>query len=112
MKCLMLVLLGLATLVAARPDSVVDISEEDIHQSMEVGDDNTMTGSFSWTSPEGTQYFVKYIADGNGFRILESNAVPATVQGVKADGTQGSFLSSEEFDDDDDDDFFDDDDRK
>lgn len=49
----------------------------------------------SWTSPEGEQYFVKYIADDDGFRILESNAVPA-VGDVRADGNQGSFFSSEE----------------
>ncbi|XP_071534556.1 uncharacterized protein [Panulirus ornatus] len=104
MKCAVVLLLGLAVLVASRPD----FSDEDSHQEMDIDDDNTITGSFSWTSPEGLRFFIRYIADEDGFRILESNAVPATVQGVKADGQQGSFLSSEEFDND----SFDFDDRK
>ncbi|XP_045597218.2 cuticle protein 16.8 [Procambarus clarkii] len=97
MKCCVLVFLGLVAMVAARPD--FDFSAEDSHQVQDIDDDNTITGSYSWTSPEGVKYFVKYIADENGFRVLESNAVPATASGVKADGRQGSFVSSEEHDD-------------
>ncbi|KAK8720877.1 hypothetical protein OTU49_013034 [Cherax quadricarinatus] len=93
MKCFVLVFLGLVALVAARPDKDLD---DDFHQEQNIDDDNTITGSYSWTSPEGVEYFVKYIADGDGYRVLESNAVPVTADGVRADGTQGSFTSSEE----------------
>ncbi|XP_053650589.2 cuticle protein 16.8 [Cherax quadricarinatus] len=92
MKCCVLILLGLVAFAAARPD----FSLEDIHQDQDISEDNTITGSYSWTSPEGEKFFVKYIADKDGYRVLESNAVPATVGGVRADGTQGSFVSSEE----------------
>ncbi|KAG7170540.1 cuticular protein 47Eg-like [Homarus americanus] len=95
MKCFVLVVLGLVALVTARPD--VDLDE--ITQIQDIAEDNTITGSYSWKSPEGVEYFVKYIADGDGYRIVESNAVPVNGEEA-ADGTQGSFLSSEEKDDD------------
>ncbi|XP_027213685.2 cuticle protein CP575 [Penaeus vannamei] len=94
MKITFLVLLGLAALAAARPENVLDLDLDDLHHDQDV-DDQVVTGTYSWTSPEGDQYFVKYIADDDGFRILESNAVPA-VGDVRADGNQGSFFSSEE----------------
>ncbi|XP_063589688.1 uncharacterized protein LOC134766689 [Penaeus indicus] len=94
MKITLLVLLGLVALAAARPESVLDLDLDDFHHDQDV-DDEVVTGTYSWTSPEGVEYFVKYIADDDGFRILESNAVPA-VGNVRADGQQGSFLSSEE----------------
>nr|XP_045597213.1 uncharacterized protein LOC123757534 [Procambarus clarkii] len=97
MNTFVLVLLGVVALVAARPD--VDL--DDSHQVQDIDDDNTITGSYRWTSPEGVEYFVKYIADEDGYRVLESNAVPATADGVRADGAQGSFVSSEDDDDDD-----------
>ncbi|XP_071534560.1 uncharacterized protein [Panulirus ornatus] len=99
MKCTVLVLLGLAALVAARPDSIVDFDLDDLHQDMDIADDTSITGSYTWTSPEGVEFFVNYIADDDGFRVLDTNAVPVSGAGVKADGTQGSFVSSEELDD-------------
>lgn len=50
--------------------------------------------SCSWRSPEGQEYFVTYMADEDGFRIMDSNAVPESAAGVKADGTQGSFAAT------------------
>ncbi|XP_037781228.1 uncharacterized protein LOC119577746 [Penaeus monodon] len=94
MKITLLVLLGLVALAAARPDSVLDLDLDDFHHDQDV-EDEVVTGTYSWTSPEGVEFFVRYIADDDGFRILESNAVP-DVGGVRADGQQGSFLSSEE----------------
>ncbi|XP_071534854.1 uncharacterized protein [Panulirus ornatus] len=99
MKCTVLVLLCLAALVAARPDSVIDIDLDDIHHDLDIADDTSVTGTYSWTSPEGVKYFVNYIADDDGYRVLDTNAVPVSGAGVRADGTQGSFVSSEELDD-------------
>ncbi|XP_045597523.1 uncharacterized protein [Procambarus clarkii] len=96
MKCGVLVLLGVVALVAARPDTLLDL--DDIRHDLDIADDTSVTGSYSWKSPEGVEYFVKYIADEDGYRVVESNAVPVTADGVKADGAQGSFVSSEEFD--------------
>lgn len=67
--------------------------------------------SSSWTSPEGAEFYVKYVADRNGYRVVDSNAIPATAAGVRANGAQGSFSSEEDisFDDSDENDsFFDD----
>ncbi|KAG7170538.1 Cuticle protein 16.8-like 3 [Homarus americanus] len=94
-----LVLLALSALVAARPDSVFDFDMDDMHHDQSIDDDNTFTGSYSFMTPEGIQYFIKYVADDDGFRIVESNAVPISNAGVRADGNQGSFTSSEELPD-------------
>ncbi|XP_063883971.1 larval cuticle protein 2-like [Scylla paramamosain] len=100
MKFLVLSLLALVALVAARPESTMDIDLDDIHHDQDVDyDHNTFTGQYSWVSPEGVQYFVQYVADEDGFRIVDTNAVPISAAGVRADGNQGSFVSSEETDD-------------
>lgn len=52
-----------------------------------------------WTDDDGNTHFVKYIADEDGYRVLESNVVPADGTGVRADGRQGAFVSFEEDDD-------------
>ncbi|XP_066956093.1 cuticular protein 47Eg-like [Macrobrachium rosenbergii] len=100
MKFTLFVLFGLVAAVAlARPDSVLDLDLDDIHHDQDIDDDQVITGTYSWTSPEGEEFFVKYIADDDGYRVVESNAVPASADGVRANGQQGSFGSSEEFDD-------------
>ncbi|XP_071534561.1 uncharacterized protein [Panulirus ornatus] len=97
MKCIIvLVLMGLAALAAARPGSIIDL--DDFHHDLSI-ENTVVTGTYSWTSPEGVEFFIKYVADDNGYRVVESNAVPITANGVRADGAQGSFFSSEEFDD-------------
>ncbi|XP_068214661.1 cuticular protein 47Eg-like [Palaemon carinicauda] len=98
MKLTLIVLLGLVAIAAARPDSVFSVDVDDIQHDQDVDDDG-VHGSYSWTSPEGVDYFVRYVADENGFRVVESNAVPASADGVNADGQQGSFTSFEEDDD-------------
>merc|ERR1719187_1780071 len=99
MKFTLIVLLGLAALAMARPDSVLNLDLDDIHHDQDLDDDQVITGSYSWTAPDGNEYFVSYIADDDGYRVVESNAVPVSAHGVRANGQQGSFLSSEEFDD-------------
>merc|ERR1711887_254938 len=88
-----LVLLGLFALAVARPDNIVDA--DDIAIEHNVDDDGVITGSYRFTDPDGNQQFVKYIADEDGYRILESNVVPATLDNIRADGNQGSFTSFE-----------------
>ncbi|CAL4120622.1 unnamed protein product [Meganyctiphanes norvegica] len=88
---LALILLGLVVLAAARPDSL----EDSIEIEHDIDDDGVVTGSYSFTDPEGNRQFVRYIADDKGYRILESNVVPATLDNVRADGNQGSFTSFE-----------------
>lgn len=39
-----------------------------------------MEGEYKWVAPNGEEFFVKYIADHLGYRVLESNAVPKPVE--------------------------------
>ncbi|KAA0201320.1 hypothetical protein HAZT_HAZT006000 [Hyalella azteca] len=41
-----------------------------------------------WTSPEGTEFFVRYVADEFGYRVVESNALQRSAHGQLADGNQ------------------------
>ncbi|XP_063589686.1 cuticular protein 47Eg-like [Penaeus indicus] len=89
-----LALLALVAVAAARPGSVVDLDFDDFHVDQDITN-RVVQGTYSWTSPKGDKFFVKYIADNNGYRVVESNAVPVT-NGVAADGNQGSFDSFED----------------
>nr|XP_027213689.1 cuticular protein 47Eg-like [Penaeus vannamei]XP_027213690.1 cuticular protein 47Eg-like [Penaeus vannamei] len=89
-----IVLLALVAVAAARPGSVFDIDFDDFHIDQDISNE-VVQGTYSWTSPEGEKFFIKYIADDDGYRIVESNAVPVT-NGVVADGNQGSFVSLED----------------
>ncbi|XP_063589687.1 uncharacterized protein LOC134766688 [Penaeus indicus] len=100
MQWKLFVLLGLVAMATARPDSILDLVFDTFSHGQDF-DDQKVFGSYSWRSPDGTEYFVKYVADDDGYRVLESNAVPVSVGGVFANGQQGAFLSSEEFDFDD-----------
>jgi len=91
-------LLGLVALSAAKPMTISNVQDNFSH-IQEVDDDGEeITGTYRWTDPEGNNFFVTYIADEDGFRVLDSNAVPATNVGVRADGSQGSFDSYEDDD--------------
>ncbi|XP_064102134.1 uncharacterized protein LOC135212533 [Macrobrachium nipponense] len=90
-----IILTALAALTSAHPGTVLDIAEEDHAHKQEGETGHKVEGSYSWTSPEGTEFYVKYIADELGYRIVESNAVPISSGGVAADGNQGSFSGEE-----------------
>ncbi|KAK8383058.1 hypothetical protein O3P69_011522 [Scylla paramamosain] len=45
-----------------------------------------------WTSPEGHHFLVRYIANLEGFHVIESNAVPVNAAGARADGRQRAPL--------------------
>ncbi|KAK4291158.1 hypothetical protein Pmani_035996 [Petrolisthes manimaculis] len=92
------VFVAMVALVVARPeDDLVFKYEGDDHTHEQYGEPgNSVQGSYTWTAPDGTVYKVKYIADEKGYRVLESNAIPETHDGVKADGQQGSFSDYDE----------------
>jgi len=48
-----------------------------------------------WEDPLGNTHFVSYIADSNGYRVVDSDVIPATVGGVRANGNQVSSLQLE-----------------
>jgi len=77
---------------AAAPD--VSNEDDDFSHVQQVIDGG-VTGEYRWED-DGVEYFVKYVADGDGYRVLESNAIPATASGVRADGAQGAFHSYED----------------
>ncbi|XP_076028428.1 uncharacterized protein LOC143017524 [Oratosquilla oratoria] len=91
----------LVALVACRPDGVLDLDLEDQHQEFDGDFVGSVTGSYSFTDPDGNKHFVRWVADEDGYRVIESNAVPATLDGVQANGEQGSFVSLEDLEDDD-----------
>ncbi|XP_068214621.1 endocuticle structural glycoprotein SgAbd-9-like [Palaemon carinicauda] len=93
MKCF-LVILGLvviAAIVDGRRNTIYEFETEDQSQKHRGQPGVAVKGSYSWVSPEGIEYRVKYVADELGYRIVSSNAVPVNQQGVAADGNQGSF---------------------
>ncbi|KAK3851264.1 hypothetical protein Pcinc_042071 [Petrolisthes cinctipes] len=87
-------------LVAGRPDTIFDFEAEDHAQEQSGEAGESVEGSYSWTSPEGIEFYVKYIADDDGYRVVESNAVPVSHDGQRADGNQGAFGDYEEGEDD------------
>ncbi|XP_064101929.1 uncharacterized protein LOC135212455 [Macrobrachium nipponense] len=101
MKFTLVFLLGVVALSTGRPDSIFDFDLDDFGHSQEIDDDHVITGSYTWTAPDGTQFFVRYIADDDGYRVLDSNAIPVSPFGLRANGQQGSFFRSSEelFDD-------------
>merc|ERR1712243_184826 len=80
MKTLCLAFLGLLALAAARPSDILNYSVETDNLDHEHEQEGTagkaVEGEYSWTSPDGEEYVVKYIADHLGYRIVESNALP------------------------------------
>ncbi|XP_069983791.1 uncharacterized protein [Penaeus vannamei] len=88
------VLLVVVVLAVAQPE-ILDFEGED-HQHHQEGDaGDHVEGSYSWTSPEGEEFHVQYVADEDGYRVLESNAVPVNHDGMAADGNQGAFGEEE-----------------
>nr|XP_045597527.1 cuticular protein 47Eg-like [Procambarus clarkii] len=91
----MVAAVGLVAHAGASPNTLFDF-EGDNHKHSQTGDaGDKVEGSYSWTSPEGVEFFVKYVADENGYRVLDSNAVPVSSWGARADGNQGSFVDYE-----------------
>ncbi|XP_076028418.1 uncharacterized protein LOC143017514 [Oratosquilla oratoria] len=97
-----LLVLGMAAFVACRPNEILHISLDDQAHDAE-GDSDEWEGVYSWKSPEGLEFYIKYVADEHGYRVVESNAVPVSGTGVRANGQQVSFdsyeVDSNEFDD-------------
>merc|ERR1711970_923959 len=95
-QMIFLVSLVVVSLSMAAPvlDFTVDAvgSSEEIHHShkQEGLTGTAVTGEYSWESPEGITFVVRYIADTQGFRVIESNAVP-TAHGLRANGEQGDL---------------------
>ncbi|XP_066956422.1 cuticle protein CP575-like [Macrobrachium rosenbergii] len=90
--------LGLVALTAGRPDDVLDFEGDDAEHEQEGTPGRSVTGEYTWESPEGTEYVVKYVADEKGYRVVESNAVPSA-GGVLAGGEQADLEGDEDDDD-------------
>nr|XP_045597228.1 cuticle protein CP575-like [Procambarus clarkii] len=76
MKLLVVVVLGLVVLAAARPSDIIDIEEDHLEHEQEGVPGTAVEGEYSWVAPDGNEYKVKYIADHLGYRVLEDNVVP------------------------------------
>ncbi|XP_064104288.1 uncharacterized protein LOC135214113 [Macrobrachium nipponense] len=96
MQSFWVILVTLVVLTSARPDTILDFDGDDHHHTMQGQPGSAITGTYGWTSPEGINFLVRYIADEKGFRILESNAVPVNADGIFANGQQGSLDSDDD----------------
>ncbi|XP_027230137.2 cuticle protein CP575-like [Penaeus vannamei] len=76
MKVLLLALLGLVALAAARPSDIIDFEEDNMEHEQEGVPGTAVEGEYSWVAPDGNEYHVKYVADHNGYRIVDDNVVP------------------------------------
>merc|ERR1712180_288385 len=104
MKLLVLVLLGLFALSAARPSDIINFSVEEDNAEQEHEQEGTpgsaVEGEYSWTAPNGEEFVVKYIADHMGYRIVESNALPEAPEAENEDVAE--FRAAEEDEEDED----------
>jgi len=95
MELTKIIFLGLVASSVARPRTVYRFQGDNAEHWLEGAPGISVTGFYSWMSPEGLEFYVKYKADENGYRILESNAIPVNYQGVAADGNQVSNVPLE-----------------
>jgi len=92
-KLMMLLLVGVACVSAMTVENV----QEKFSHVQEIDDDgDSITGTYKWEDPLGNTHFVTYVADEDGYRVTDSDVVPATVDGVRADGAQGASNSGED----------------
>merc|ERR1739838_564521 len=92
-KLMMLLLVGVACASAMTVENV----QEKFSHVQEIDDDgDSITGTYKWEDPLGNTHFVTYVADEDGYRVVDSDVVPATVAGVRADGNQGASNSGED----------------
>ncbi|XP_068214683.1 uncharacterized protein [Palaemon carinicauda] len=102
MKLMLLITLGLVAVAVALPDEILDFEGDDAEHEQEGTPGKAVTGEYTWESPEGIEFVVKYIADEKGYRVVESNAVPSA-GGVRAGGEQADLDGDEDDDEDEDD---------
>nr|XP_027230121.1 cuticle protein CP575-like [Penaeus vannamei] len=76
MKVLLIVALALVALTAARPSDVIDIEEDHMEHEQEGVPGTAVEGEYSWVAPDGNEYVVKYVADHNGYRVVDDNVLP------------------------------------
>ncbi|XP_068214639.1 cuticle protein CP575-like [Palaemon carinicauda] len=76
MKVLVIIALCLVALAAARPSDIVDFELDNQEQEQEGQPGRAVEGEYSWVAPDGDEYYVKYVADHNGYRIVDDNVVP------------------------------------
>ncbi|CAL4135006.1 unnamed protein product, partial [Meganyctiphanes norvegica] len=72
MKLMCIVLLGLVSLSWCRPTDILDIDLSNHEHEQEGKAGVAVEGEYSWVHPNGQEFVVKYIADDNGFRVLDS----------------------------------------
>ncbi|XP_066957200.1 cuticle protein CP575-like [Macrobrachium rosenbergii] len=83
MKVLLTVALGLLALAAAYPsEDIVDFELDNQEQEQEGQAGKAVEGEYSWVAPDGQEYYVKYVADHNGYRVVEENAIPEGPEAV------------------------------
>ncbi|CAL4073076.1 unnamed protein product, partial [Meganyctiphanes norvegica] len=88
MKLMCIVLLGLVSVAWCRPSNDIldiDLSNHEHEQEGEAG--VAVEGEYSWVHPNGQEFVVRYIADDNGFRVLDSE-LPAEPEEAEDDSAE------------------------
>ncbi|XP_037780985.1 cuticle protein CP575-like [Penaeus monodon] len=76
MKLLLIVALALVAVAAGRPSDVIDVEQDHMEHEQEGDPGRAVEGEYSWVAPDGNEYHVKYVADHNGYRVVDDNVVP------------------------------------
>ncbi|XP_066956102.1 cuticle protein CP575-like [Macrobrachium rosenbergii] len=76
MKVLVILALCLVALGAALPSDIVDFELDNHEQEQEGQAGRAVEGEYSWVAPDGQEYYVKYVADHLGYRVVDDNVVP------------------------------------
>ncbi|KAA0201321.1 Cuticle Protein CPR RR Uncl [Hyalella azteca] len=82
---ILLLLVSLAAFVAARPNDILDFESDQGEHEQEGVAGSAVEGEYKWTSPDGEEHYVKYVADRNGYRVLDTDALPSAPEPVEAE---------------------------
>ncbi|XP_071534579.1 cuticle protein CP575-like [Panulirus ornatus] len=70
MKFLVMFLLGLVVLAAARPNDIIDIDEDHMEHEQEGIPGTAVEGEYTWVAPDGTEHEIEYVANKFGFQVV------------------------------------------
>ncbi|KAF2364141.1 Insect cuticle protein [Trinorchestia longiramus] len=77
-------------MVAARPNDIIDFETDNAEHEQEGVAGSAVEGEYKWTSPDGEEHFVKYVADHLGYRVLDTDALPAAPEPIEVEEVEES----------------------
>ncbi|KAF2364142.1 Insect cuticle protein [Trinorchestia longiramus] len=80
MKCLVVLLLLASLGSTGRAKDIIDYESDHGDHEQEGTAGEAVEGEYSWVSPDGTEHYVKYVADHLGYQVVKSDVVPKAIQ--------------------------------